>query len=210
MCDEKSATGDHIPPKGLFTTSIRNDCKFLIVPACKMHNEGSKLDDEYFRTVMAVGSPKADAALKLIDERIMPSDSSMSVIKSLDRIAQPVQIKNPDGTVEDGYKFEIDKQRFQKIVDKIAKGLYWATNGKRLPEDYEVAPYLWNPAFAEEQKRIIGTLPILFVGHPKVFEFRYGEVGEQNKVVIGMSFFDTSNLLFCTIGPISKHGSSAR
>ncbi len=198
MCDEIATTGDHIPPKGLFPTSLRNECKFLIVPACKKHNNESKLDDEYFRTVVAIASPHDETAEKLISERIFKAleKGKIGLIKYLQNIAQPILLKNPDGTIEEGMKFEIDKPRFQRIAEKLAKGLFWHHNGIRLPDTYKVNPYLWNYSFTEEQKRVLCELPIRYVGHPKVFEYRYGEVeNDPHKLFIAMSFFGASNLL---------------
>ncbi len=206
LCDETATTGDHIPPSGLFPTSIRGVCKFLEVPACAKHNHGSKLDDEYFRLVMSTASAKDPTALKLLEERVFKRNKegrvkSQRLLTDLHNKMKPVVVKYEDGSLEEMYKFEIDKPRFQAIIDKIVRGLYWHHNGHRLPDGYFVTPYLWNTSWNETQRNLICTLPILSVGHQAVFEYRYGEVdsGDKNKVFVGMSFYGMSNVVYSTI-----------
>lgn len=200
MCDAPATTGDHIPPKGLFTTSLRSqrDYSPLQVPACKKHNDISKKDDEYIRLVMAAGSPQNKSAKKLFTERIMPHaeiSERSGLLLSLHKQMIPKLIKNPNGSLTYGFQFEINKSRVQNVMNKIARGLYWHHNGVRLPEEYAVSHYSYNRKLSDNQIKAICLFPIFSVGHPSVFEYRYIEVaGDMNNVYIAMMIYES--LLF--------------
>lgn len=197
ICDAVATTGDHVPPKGLFTTSLRKQPDYLPlqVPACKDHNDISKKDDEYLRLVMAAGSPQNKSAKYLFAERIMPhaekADCSGLLIHLYKQMS-PTLIKNPSGILTHGYQFKIDKPRVQNVMNKITRGLYWHHNGTRLPDEYTVSHYLFNRQPSENQIKAICLFPISAVGHPSVFEYRYIEIaGDKNNVYIAMMIFES-------------------
>jgi hypothetical protein len=200
MCDAPATTGDHIPPKGLFTTSIRSqrDYSPLQVPACKKHNDISKKDDEYLRLVMAAGSPQNESAKKLFTERIIPhaeKSERSGFLMNLYKQMIPKLIKNPSGILTYGYQYKINKPRVQNVMNKIARGLYWHHNGVRLPEECTVSHYSYNRKLSENQMKAICLFPIFSVGHPSVFEYRYiEEAGDTNNVYIAIMIYES--LLF--------------
>ena len=80
------------------------------------------------------------------------------------------------------------KNAFKKIVH----GLYRHHNGHRIPDGYEVTKYYCDRKIPEEQRNVICYLPLLSVGHTKVFEYSYGEIdNDKNKVYIAMMFFES-------------------
>ena len=100
------------------------------------------------------------------------------------------------------YKFEIEKPRLQRVVNKIVRGLYWHHNGQRVPDGHVVTPYMWNPNWSEQDKVVFSSIPILSIGSKEVFEYRYGEVeGDRNKVLVAMSFYGASNVVVSTVKP---------
>jgi hypothetical protein len=197
ICGEPATTGDHIPPKGLFTTSLRKqfDYKPLKVPACSKHNNSSKKDDEYVRLVLAAGAPENKYTKKLFNERILPraqEAGGSGLMTKLYKQMVPTFVKRPSGILTIGYKFEIEEPRLQNVVNKITHGLYWHHNGHRIPECYDVSRYSFNRVIPENQISAICTLPILSVGHPSVFEYRYTEVGgDPNSVYIAMMIYES-------------------
>ncbi len=71
-------------------------------------------------------------------------------------------------------------------------GLYRHHNGHRIPDGYEVTKYYCDRKIPEEQRNVICYLPLLSVGHTKVFEYSYGEIdNDKNKVYIAMMFFES-------------------
>jgi hypothetical protein len=208
LCDEIATSGDHVPPLGLFPTSIRGSCKFLEVPACQKHNHGSTRDDEYFRLVLATASSENETALKLIGERVLRRGKngrlrSQLLLENLRRTMKPILVKREYGLLEEMHMYEIDRPRFQAIVDKIVRGLFWHHNGHRVANGYYVTPYLRNIDLNDQHRKMLGMLPIFSAGHPSVFEYRYWEadVNDKNKIFVGMSFYGASNLVFSTLYP---------
>jgi len=70
FCGDPATTRDHVPPKGVFPDPKPSD--LITVPACDSCNSDTKLDDEYFRWLVATGSGGNEDAFKLIKNRIVP------------------------------------------------------------------------------------------------------------------------------------------
>jgi len=194
MCDSLATTGDHVPPQSLFTTTLRSkkNYKPLKVPACYKHNNFSKKDEEYVRLVLAAGGVDNPYAEKLFDERIIPraKKDGNKLLTTLIRQTQPTLVRHSSGIFTPAYKFEISKPRLQNVVNKIAHGLYWHHNGYRIPDLYVVGRYCFNRQPAEDQIKTLHAFPVLSLGHPSVFEYRYAEVGnDENSVYIAMMIF---------------------
>ena len=197
MCDQPADTGEHIPPKCFFTTSIRSSCRLLTVPACNYHNESTKKDDEYARTVIATGSSGNKLAWDLLEERVF-SGGSRGLINSLYGKMAPTGILDSGG--EELYKFDLERARLERVIEKITAGTYWHKNGSRIPDGYTITPYSWNPKMEVDQWNEILRLPIQYLGHPDVFQFRYGKVAnDENTVIIAMAFFAASHIVLSII-----------
>ena len=204
ICDELATTGDHLPPQGFFSKSLRKqDYSPLKVPACKKHNDISKLDDEYARLILATGSPGNSSAQQLFKEHILPKAKEQGGSKLMVEIynrMEPTLIKQPSGILAIGYRFKIDYARLQNVIQKIAYGLYWHHNGRRVPDGCGVSCFCYNRNIPEDELRCLSALPLLSVGNQKVFEYRYYEfVNDPNTVYIAMMFFE-SQLIEVAIG----------
>jgi len=197
MCDQPADTGEHIPPKGFFTTSIRSNCQLLTVPACNYHNESTKKDDEYARTVIAAGSYENKLAWDLLEERVFPGGSS-GLITSLYEKMVPIGILDSGG--EELYKFDIERSRLGRVIEKIIAGIYWHKNGSRIPDGYTIAPYSRDHKIKSNLWNEILSLPTQYLGHPDVFQFKYGEkANDKNAVIIAMAFFKASYIILSCI-----------
>jgi hypothetical protein len=176
------------------------------VPACNYHNESTKKDDEYARTVIATGSSGNKLAWDLLEERVFPG-GSRGLINSLYKKMAPVGILDSSG--EELYKFDLERARLERVIKKITAGIYWHKNGSRIPDGYTITPYSWNPKMEVDQWNEILRLPIQYLGHPDVFQFRYGEVAnDKNKVIIAMAFFAASHIVLsaiCTKEEVRKY-----
>lgn len=169
----------------------------LYIPACNYHNESTKKDDEYARTVIAAGSYENKLAWDLLEERVFPG-GSRGLINSLYKKMAPIGILDSGG--EKLYKFDLERPRLGRVIEKIIAGIYWHKNGSRIPDGYTINPYFWNPKMEGNQRNVILSLPIQYLGHPDVFQFRYGEVAnDKNKVIIAMAFFEASHIILSWI-----------
>ena len=199
LCDERAITGEHVPPKGFFPTSLRMNLNLLRIPACFKHNNNSKLDDEYARTALAIGSPESTTGLQLFEERVISAalQGREGLLAAINRQMKPVFYRHTSGILEPRFSYELDKQRVQVVMDKIARGLFWHHTGSRVPNNYCVSPYVRNRSWNDTAVSLIWSLPIFAIGNKDVFEYRYGGlVDQQNRfrVYIAMNIFGTNKI----------------
>lgn len=123
MCEEAATGSDHIPPKGLFPKGRRQN--LVTVPACDDHNKGYQDDDGVFMTWM----PSAYLANAIGEAHFMESRTralerpeaagliDATILYTTERKGQP--------------RLAIDGQRARRVVDRYARGLYFARFGAR-------------------------------------------------------------------------------
>lgn len=198
FCGKDADTRDHIPPKCIFPDPKPND--LITVPACKACNSNTKLDDEYFRWLVATASEDSDGALKIITNKILP--------KVKKRPAFLVQIMNNSRHVETysesgiylGNKpaFYIEKKRVQTVINKIVRGLYYKETKSMLPLDSLISNFSLNPKLDEPEK-YVGSLPFYSIGNG-TFSYRYwlNEFNTQESVWFIM-FFDRTLFVISTL-----------
>lgn len=208
LCDAMASSRDHIPPRSLFSNSARKKLRsdLLTVPACEAHNNALKLDEQYISVLLATGSPDSEEAIQLFDERIIPRGvkGSGKLLATIHEQMKPVLFQRGSGIYERRYKIEMDKQRTQNVMGKIAKGLFWARNGYRLPDDCVLSPHGWNLRLDSNTAAGFAQLPLQFIGNPDVFAFKYGEIGNNRHMVcLAMAFFK-SNVVHFVICPKNK------
>jgi hypothetical protein len=142
FCGKQAVTDDHVPPKCLFP--LPRPTNLITVRACKACNEGTKLDDEYFR----------DAILTGIDEERFPEAMALSLHKIEEIGADPkkrgygwatyksvrtVEVYTEAGIyLGDAGARELDLDRMRRSIEKWVRGLYFHHFRERIPDDCEV------------------------------------------------------------------------
>jgi hypothetical protein len=116
-------TKDHVPPKCLFP---KPRPRLITVPACPTCNQSFKLDDEYFRLMLAGEHAYRDpVATKLWTERVMPH-TGVGLRMSLLSQARPCNIRTPGGLyIGKAIQIGFDSSRIKRVVERIATGLLW-------------------------------------------------------------------------------------
>jgi hypothetical protein len=147
-CGAPSSSLDHIPPKGVFGDMLKRACgtQLITVPACLTCNWGSAEDDTYFREVVFLasqqdGEPPEFADLRATIHRAADKAGKKyrTPMQELFRNAVPVWgAVSPGGVLERGLQFAADWGRIKKVVERIARGLYWKHTGKRVLPGYGV------------------------------------------------------------------------
>ena len=71
FCGNPATTMDHVPPDGIFPDP--KPTNLITVPACSKCNKGSSKDDEYFRTIIAIGAASYESsnAEMLMDKKVI-------------------------------------------------------------------------------------------------------------------------------------------
>jgi hypothetical protein len=172
FCGEPAVTDDHVPPKCLFPKPRPGN--LITVRACKTCNEGTKLDDEYFR----------DATLTGIDEQRFPEAMALSLRKIEDMGTDPKKrgygwatyqsVRNVEVHTEAGIYIgdagarELDLDRMRKTIEKCVRGLYFHHYQERIPDGYEFTiehhQHLKPDAIEEIHSRFAGR-PIRGIGN---------------------------------------------
>jgi len=132
-------TRDHIPPACLFPEPRPSD--LITVPACHRCHDSYKLDDEYFRIFAAAGAPYDDPVGREIwDDKVMGSSlaRSQKLRQYIRSCLIDVEIRSPGGLyvgVAPGLTF--DKERVDRVIQRIVRGLFHHHYRSRLPADLE-------------------------------------------------------------------------
>jgi hypothetical protein len=142
-CDKPGTTADHVPPKLLFA---KPRPALITVPACRSCNETASLDDEYFRTVIALEEkagehPEAQRILDAVLRSLQKPKKKrfrralLSGIREVDRVS-------PAGLyLGKASSYNVDLGRLTRVVERITRGLFLHHNGRRLPLDCEVRSF---------------------------------------------------------------------
>jgi len=195
-CGRPADTRDHVPPKGVFPRP--RPTTLITVPACKTCNELTKLQDEYFRWLVATVGDATPEAVKLIGQRILPRfREKPALLREIMKGARQVDVYSPGGIwVGREPAFEYDRGRIQPVVEKTVKGLYFHEFGQRL-EMAVVKDFVLNPKIPEENIPAVAGLPLRDVA-PGVFGYRfYCDPNEKRASLWLLMFFEKT--LFFTI-----------
>jgi len=140
--EEKELSGDHVPPKNLFKKPRPNN--LITVDSCDKCNRSYQKDDEYFRAITATleKSEKHLEAKELWETKIMPSYLKSNKIGFREMIRQslkPIEILT-EGGIFLGRRigYEIDVDRFNNVIQRTIKGLFWHERRFRLSDEFEV------------------------------------------------------------------------
>lgn len=137
-------TRDHIPPQNLFLGY--SDEGLIKVPGCDDCNQGSKLDDEYFRAFLVRQETVLDhpQAKKLKQHTQQKSDASPRKGLEVRMFQQlhPVRVLTPQG-IDLGFQQAIypEYSRIHSVLKKVVKGLFYTDTGRVLPPNYYVAVF---------------------------------------------------------------------
>lgn len=133
-CTAQASSKDHCPPKLVFPADMRVD--LIKVPACEQHNQAVSADDEYAAHVLTMAGENND-----VGQRMMLTTTA-DAMKYRDRREQVIEkvipVKCADGDGDHG--LTVDRARFNRVMVKIARGLYYHENDylKRLDGPFGV------------------------------------------------------------------------
>jgi hypothetical protein len=123
-CGKSAVDKEHVPPICFFPEGCRE--QLIKVPSCRVHNKLYGVDDEYVRNVLTMAMNDSDISRKLY------FDKSNRSFKRNPELTRKISETILDIRLSDGLKagaFKIDVERFNKVMDKIGKGLYYYNNG---------------------------------------------------------------------------------
>ncbi len=180
-CGEVATSYEHVPPKGLRDRK-KPIKKVITVPSCDEHNSSYSKDDEYLRFVLLSGAGDDSLAFSEPFKRMMRGfNRKPALLRSVLGRSKPVNLRTESGIyVGQGREFEMDTNRFNRIFDKITRGLFYYHFNQRLSGDYFIDKSLFMDSkhhqymdyVPKEFKNRIGSIP-LHICQKDVFEYRY-------------------------------------
>ena len=176
ICGVRPATtAEHVPPKGFFKGVVG---QFRTVPACSTCNNGSSEDDESLRNCISAQIGKQTTGAKYLWE--MGAHKSLlrstKIRSALQSTLQEVEVVNEDGSTATRLAFLVPVSLYQRVFERVTRGLHFFHTGRILPSDIPVqinlltnAPDLSSPEFQVFEKHSIaeGAFEYNFVLDPE-------------------------------------------
>jgi hypothetical protein len=135
ICGIRSATtAEHVPPRGFFKDTVG---QFRTVPACDICNNGSSEDDESLRNFISAQIGKQTPGAKNLWE--MGAHKSLlrstKIRSALLSTLQEVAVTNEDGSSTTRLRFSVPVSLYQRVFERVTRGLNFLHTGKILPID---------------------------------------------------------------------------
>ena len=206
MCGASATTRDHVPAKTFFPETkdvggkhgdLRKN--LLTVPACPEHNQVYSKDEQYVGIILTCHYPCNEIAIDQFTGKHWRALKRRPGLLSC--------YKNPRLVVWDGKEtmsFQVDLPRFERVMDKIARAIYW----RHAHKVYGSMPFiivganLLTPTgnlspFAEIDERI-DRAPMKddFCGDSRIFRYRYLVTGQHAHLpLFRFTFYEGVNVI---------------
>ncbi len=144
ICGVRSATThDHVPPKGFFKGTPG---QFRTVPACKECNNGGSEDDEALRNYISLQIGKqTEGAKKLWKNGAHKSLKRSTKLRSeFLGTMNEIEVVNEEGKNETRLSFWVPSNLYQRVFERVTRGLHFYHSGKILPPETPVKINLLN------------------------------------------------------------------
>jgi hypothetical protein len=130
-------TAEHVPPRGFFKGIVG---QFRTVFACDICNNGSSEDDESLRNFISAQIGKQTTGAKHLWE--MGAHKSLlrstKIRSALLDTLQEVAVVNEDGSTTTRLRFFVPVSLYQRVFERVTRGLHFFHTEKILPIDTPV------------------------------------------------------------------------
>ena len=201
-CDKPATTKDHVPQECFFPKPAPKN--LITVPSCFDCNNSFADDENYVRTVLAsarLNDIPNSPVEKIWNQKVQRSlQKNPKVLKEVFKSFLPIDVYH--GSIYFGKRpgFRCDRERVDRIMGKIVKGLFYFENKKPLPNDFIVKVFLSpneDDKIPNEIKESICTSIIKCVSKD-VFKYRTIHLPEDpNYSVWVLNFYDSYLNFIC-------------
>ena len=152
-------TVDHVPPKGFFKGVV--NAQLRTVPACRICNNGASSDDEDVRFFISAQIGKQNPASKKLWE-----DGAHKTILRKTKLREPfvatareMAVVGEDGEHTTEIAFHFPKTTYQRVFERMTRGLYFFHIGRILPPTVPVSVTMLpgTPNMEAEEIRMLDT-----------------------------------------------------
>jgi len=219
----KPLSDDHVPPKCLFPEGQREN--LITVPSCDdCNSERFSKDDEHFRLVLtshedADGSPEIYELWKKKGEPALAPGRKGAIGKLKSLHLSYLEIRTAEGEmVRRGGAAKVHAQRILGVVTRIAKGLFYHEQGRRVPDDFVVktfelstsmqqTPRFWTPD--NPVRSAVLAQPLRTIGGD-VFAYRYVTLEDDRDRSLWQLIFYRRFFFFSIVVPCSDLDTAPR
>ncbi len=208
MCGKQSTSKEHVPPQCFFPEDMRFN--LMTVPSCPEHNEKTTKDDEYTRNYMTICYGNNAAASKQFENKVVKSFMNCDSLKKELAKCQKIYFNNDTtGEQKYTYAFEVETNRIESVIKKIAYALYYIEYKKIYNKNFTVSTKFFTNSdgsltekgeqinnidnYYKTQEAIYGTTVFNNKGsNPEVFQysFLHSPNSDNQNFIIKMTFYE--------------------
>lgn len=195
-----ATTNEHVPPRGFFKGLSG---QFHTVPACSSCNNGSSKDDEELRLYISLQIGKQTEG----SEALWEKGAYKSVLRSMQlrsafmSTLREVSVTLPNGEVTKQLEFLVPVELYQRVFERVTRGLFFWHTGSILSSDIPVkiqlltgAPDLDSPDLKNLESHSIAE---------GAFEYRFGVDPKDNRNTIWLFRVHKAHWLYATTGVLA-------
>ena len=197
LCEAEKFSMEHVPARCFFPEEPEYRKDLIKVPSCQQHNENTSKDDEYVRNIICMSIGNNSVAFKQFIDKVIKSFQHSPALQSQTlQNTRKVYVEGKEG-IQHTFAFEIDRNRFDKVMKKIGYALYYHTYNKVWQRGLIVATdCLLNIGLQQDEYGQLISMyrqqiiePIFDGKNPKVFQYKFQET-ESEEVILWMKFYE--------------------
>jgi len=205
ICGDRAAnTRDHLFPISLFNTPAPSNLPRRLL-ACEECNNGLSKDEELFRVFLATGMAyESNAGNRIWTERIRPAlQGERKGLKPLIRsmVKKASVISKSGEHIENVHVLSMQREPINRVLSKIAKGLYYLDTQQVLPSEVEILTgyHVENPdIFAPPLDDAIKSAKKTVLGNGEVTYWRNTIKDNPEESLTWIRFCEDKIFLICT------------
>lgn len=182
-CGKKlKETDDHVPPKSFFPKPRPSD--LITVPSCLECNQISGKDEEFFlATFMFTNAGVSEAGSRLWSEKLHRMyEKNLGLRRKIAQALEPTNLVTPAGLFL-GRKMTIkpDEKRFDKVINKIVRGLYFFEYQEALPPKNDILSFFLKvDEHFQAAGKYVHQLKPGTRGWPGIFKYKYNRLEKKH------------------------------
>jgi len=187
-----ATTDDHIPPKGLYPPPRDNNINMNTVPTCAQCNNGGSVDDEIFKVLIGIDTGEHQKDSSRIVESLQATMIHNGRIENQVRTSARRTYAQPNGAVlKPAVAITFDFTPYQRVVERIVRGLHWMQTGRALPAGSTVRVIPGNQLALPVATDIIELMELLPLKklNKGTFAYRW-HIPPDGEQIWGMQFFE--------------------
>jgi hypothetical protein len=201
-----ATTKDHIPQKSLYPPPRDNDINLNTVRACAQCNNGASFDDEIFKVLVGIDTGEhqkyPDRIIESLAKTIAGNGRVANQVFTSDR---RTYAKLSGAVLESAVAVTFDFTQYQRVIDRIVRGLHWMETGRAMPtkSTVQVIPGdQLTQLLAAEFMELMQLLPLKKL-NKDTFAYRW-HAPPEGEQVWGMQFFGRHTTFALVQTPLSS------